>query len=66
MKTFPFNSIPLIRIKMCLSLRCLRYTFLRPRMLSPTNTVLMAIAACDLLMVICPAPWFVYAYTFNK
>ena len=35
-------------------------------MLSPTNTILMAIAACDLLMVLCPAPWFVYAYTLNK
>ena len=35
-------------------------------MLSPTNTILMAIAACDLLMVLCPAPWFVYAYTLDK
>lgn len=35
-------------------------------MVSPTNTILMTIAACDLLMIICPAPWFIHAFTFNK
>ena len=44
----------------------LKTVYLRPQMLSPTNTILTAIAVCDLLMVLCPAPWFVYAYTFNK
>ena len=61
MKTFPFQFREFDAFKMLK-----RYFSLRPRMVSPTNTILMAIAACDLLMVICPAPWFVYAYTLNK
>ena len=38
----------------------------KPKMASPTNTVLLAMAVCDLCTIIFPAPWFIYTYTLNK
>ena len=32
---------------------------IRPTMSSPTNTVLLSMAVCDLLTIILPAPWLV-------
>jgi hypothetical protein len=37
----------------------------RPAMASPTNTVLLGMAICDLLTVIFPAPWYVYLFSLG-
>ena len=33
-------------------------SYIRPGMVSPTNTVLLAMAICDLLTIIIPTPWY--------
>ena len=38
---------------------------IRPRMNSSTNTILQSMAACDLLTVILPGPWYIYNYTMG-
>ena len=38
----------------------------RPKMASPTNTILLAMASCDLLTILLPGPWFIYTYTLDK
>ena len=38
----------------------------RPEMASPTNTVLLSLASCDLLTILLPAPWYIYTYTLHK
>ena len=38
----------------------------RPKMASPTNTILLAMACCDLLTILLPGPWFIYTYTLDK
>jgi len=37
----------------------------RPSMKSATNTVLTGMAACDLVTIILPAPWYFVLYTLN-
>ena len=37
----------------------------RASMQSPTNTVLLGMAACDLATIILPAPWYFYLYTLG-
>ena len=37
----------------------------RPTMLTPTNTVLVSMAVCDLLTILLPAPWYIYFYTLE-
>ena len=34
-------------------------------MSSPTNTVLMSMAVCDLLTILLPGPWYIYLYMFD-
>lgn len=38
----------------------------RPCMKSATNTVLMGMAACDLVTIILPAPWYFSLYTLDQ
>ena len=38
----------------------------RVSMSSPTNTVLLAMAVCDLLTILLPCPWYVYFFTLNS
>lgn len=38
----------------------------KKHMRTPTNTVLMAMALCDMLTLVFPAPWFCYLYTFGN
>ncbi|XP_017786519.1 PREDICTED: sex peptide receptor [Nicrophorus vespilloides] len=35
-------------------------------MRTPTNVVLMAMALCDMLTLLIPAPWLIYMYTFGN
>ncbi|KAG8231602.1 hypothetical protein J437_LFUL011166 [Ladona fulva] len=35
-------------------------------MRTPTNTLLMAMALCDMLTLLFPAPWLFYMYTFGN
>ena len=44
----------------------IQFFYYRPKMASPTNTLLMGIAICDLLTIIFPAPLFIYTYTLNR
>ena len=37
----------------------------RPEMASPTNTVLLSLASCDLLTILLPAPWYIYFYSLQ-
>ena len=37
----------------------------RPGMISPTNTVLLAMAICDLLTIIIPTPWYKQSINHN-
>lgn len=34
-------------------------------MRSPTNTVLLSMAVCDLLSILLPCPWYIYFYMFD-
>ena len=34
-------------------------------MSSPTNTVLISMAVCDLLTILLPGPWYIYLYLFD-
>ncbi|KAI8433662.1 hypothetical protein MSG28_015660 [Choristoneura fumiferana] len=38
----------------------------RPHMRSPTNVILMAMALCDMLTTLFPAPWNFYMYTLGN
>ena len=38
----------------------------RKKMASPTNTILLGIAVCDLCTITFPAPWFIYTYTMDR
>ena len=38
----------------------------RPKMRSPTNIILLALASCDLLTILLPGPWFIYTFTLDK
>ena len=38
---------------------------IRPSMASSTNTILLAMASCDLLTIACPAPWYIYTYSMD-
>jgi neuromedin U receptor 1 len=38
---------------------------IRPSMVSSTNTILLAMASCDLLTIACPAPWYIYTYSMD-
>ena len=38
----------------------------RPSMRSATNTVLVGMAACDLVTIVLPAPWHFYLYTLDQ
>ena len=37
----------------------------RPSMVSSTNTILLAMASCDLLTIACPAPWYIYTFSMD-
>ena len=37
----------------------------RHNMSSPTNTVLLAMAVCDLLTIVLPCPWYIYFYMLD-
>ena len=38
----------------------------RPTMRTPTNTVLVSMAVCDLLTILLPAPWYIYFYSLQS
>ena len=62
--TFISNSVIIIVLSRFVYYLFIIYThmLIRPSMKSPTNTVLLSMAVCDLLTIILPAPWLVHLH----